>query len=59
MPLNTGLMKSKANVARQGSMKTRRKPTVGKRKSWTPGMDELNLREQDEMVEEDQENDQG
>jgi hypothetical protein len=42
-------MKSKANVARQGSMKTRRKPTTVKRKSWTPGLDELNLREQDEM----------
>mgnify|MGYP002803516213 FL=1 len=48
-PLNTGVMKSKANVARQGSMKTRRKPTAVKRKSWTPGLGELHLREQDEM----------
>lgn len=53
-------MKSKANVARQGSMKARRKPTTGKRKSWTPGMDEFNIREQDEMLLEDtQENERG
>ncbi|XP_028400426.1 uncharacterized protein LOC114523642 isoform X2 [Dendronephthya gigantea] len=61
MPLNTGVMKSKANVARQGSMKTRRKPTAVKRKSWTPGMDEYNLREQDEeeTVEDVEQNEQG
>lgn len=53
-------MKNKATVARQGSMKARRKPTTVKRKSWTPGMDEFNIREQDEMtVEHLQEDPQG
>ena len=41
-------------------MKARRKPTTAKRKSWTPGMDEFNIREEDEMIVDDvQDNEQG
>ena len=42
-------MKSRVTVARQGSMKARRKPTH--RKSWTPGTDQLSFSEQETSTE--------